>query len=175
MEEIRGTTWDLEGEKLKPWQGVQRLFWAGWTNVQTLVTAYATMMGESSDFLKAWHHNVVRTPTGEIVRDEEGRITIRSTDLGYIQKNVIHNPPAVKAPSECAEFAHELFDKFPDLADGKKSAVVARALYVDAGKNFSPWYAYENHQKHVPLAVLAVANFLDLTMNHGSGDAVVRR
>jgi len=163
MEEIRGATWDLEGSKLKPWQMAQRFYRAGFTDARELAKVWATMQGESGGYLRAWHHNVLRDENKNIVRDSQNRMTVKSTDLGLIQRNVVHskeNGPIKLTNEEAYDFAQQLFEENPHLADGQKSADIAHELWLKRG--LSPWYAYVNghYEKHMLDACLAVGNFL---------------
>jgi hypothetical protein len=162
-EEIKGITWDLDGEELKPWLAAQRLYKAGFKDANVLATMWAIMEAESGGYLKAWHHNVVRNEDGTIFQSE-GLMEIKSTDLGFIQKNIVHNPhvilPIVGDQSKL--FVEDLFLSFPELARGDESAKIAYELYKTRG--FQPWYAWSNktYEKSMGRACVAVSNFLAL-------------
>jgi len=159
-EEIKGVTYNFYGEQLEPWQAAQRLYNAGFKETKLLAIMWAVMEGESGGYLKAWHHNVLRDEAGNIARDTEGKFTVNSTDLGFIQKNVVHNPPKKLLDSESQVFVDRLFDDNPRLANGQESANIAWAMYKERG--FSPWYAYTNgsFERSLPRACVAVGNFL---------------
>lgn len=163
-EEIRGITWDLDGEELSPWLAAQRLYKAGFKDAKLLCTMWAVIESESGGYLKAWHHNVERNPDGTILINQDGLMEIKSTDLGFIQKNIVHNPhkflPVEGEQSKL--FVADLFESFPDLARGDKSATIAYQMYLLRG--FQPWYAYSNgsYKKSLGRATVAVANYLAL-------------
>lgn len=171
-EEIRGQTWDLDGEQLKPWLAAQRLYKAGFKDAKLLCTMWAIIEAESGGYLKAWHHNVVRNEDGTIFVSE-GLMEVKSTDLGFIQKNIVHNPTVILpiAGEQSKLFVNDLFDAFPDLARGDESAEIAYNMYKSSlmafpeYKGFRPWYAYSNgsYRKSIGRATVAVANFLALS------------
>lgn len=162
LEELYGITWGLWGAELDPWQAAQRLYRAGFTDAKTLATFWAVLEAESGGFLKAWHHNVERELDGSIKRDAEGRMTVKSTDLGFIQRNVLHSP-AIRLRVEAeasAKFVEALFAELPELARGDESAAIAFQMFQSRG--FQPWYAYTNgsYKRSLERGCLAVANFL---------------
>lgn len=168
-EELIHITFDFDGERLEPWQAVQRLYLAGFVDPKLLAVGYAVMMGESGRYLKAWHHNVLRNEDGTILRDALGRMTVKSTDLGFIQKNIVHSPArALEIDADVSgAFVDELFAANPRLARGDQSAAIAYALYnsVTGGgvkRLWSPWYAWVNgnYRKGLPSACVAVGQFL---------------
>lgn len=161
-EEIRGVTWGLDGDQFKDWQAAGRLYSAGFKDAQILGKMLAIIAGESGWFLKAWHHNVARDDAGAILRDSEGKFTVLSTDLGFIQKNIPHNPHVKLADSESQGFVDNLFLHYPELARGDSSSLIAWNMYQNRG--FQPWYAYSNggYLKHLDKACLAVGNYLGL-------------
>lgn len=166
VEEIRGITWDLDGEQLKPWLAAQRLYKAGFKDADLLCTMWAVLEAESGGYLKAWHHNVERNADGTILVID-GLMTVRSTDLGFIQKNIVHNPKQI-LPVEGNQsklFVADLFLAFPELARGDESAKIAHEMYLQRG--FQPWYAYSNgsYEKSIGRGTAAVANFL--AIKHG--------
>ena len=165
VEEIRGVTWDLWGEQLKPWIAAQRLYKAGFKDLDTLAVMWATIEAESGGYLQAWHHNVKRNPDGSIFRSEDGLFEVLSTDLGFIQKNMVHNPHAILSDEESPAMVRDLFDAFPDLARADKSAEIAHGMFLQRG--FDPWYAYKNgsYKKSMGRACAAVGNFVAL--KHG--------
>lgn len=165
VEEIKGVTWDLWGAELKPWLACQRLYKAGFKDADLLATMFAVIEAESGGYLKAWHHNVKRNEDGSIFRTSDGLFQVNSTDLGFIQKNVVHNPKVILTDSEAPAFVEDLFAAFPDLARADKSAEIAFAMYQDRG--FQPWYAYSNgsYKKSMGRACAAVGNFIAL--KHG--------
>jgi hypothetical protein len=163
-EEIRGVTWDFDGEQLDPWLAAQRLYKAGFKDAQELCVMWAVLESESGGYLKAWHHNVTRNEDGTIKLFDDYLMEVKSTDLGFIQKNVVHNPrPLLPVEGDQSQlFVDDLFVAFPALARGDESAVIARQLFVQRG--FQPWYAHTNgsYKKSMPRACAAVANFLAL-------------
>lgn len=160
MEEIHGVTWGLDGAQLEPWQAAQRLYKAGFADTQLLCKMLAVIRGESGWYLKAWHHNVLRDADGNIQRTADGKITIKSTDLGFIQRNVVHTPPKVLADADSQAFVDQLFLTYPELARGDESAKIAWNLYKARG--FQPWYAYTNGgwKNHLEQSCLAVGNYV---------------
>ena len=161
-EEIKGITWDLDGAHLMPRLAAQRLYDAGFEDAKLLTTMWAVIDGESGGYLKAWHHNVKRNDDGSIFKNAAGNMLVKSTDLGFIQKNVVHASP-VELPvtgGEAKDFVDMLFKIYPELARGDESAKIAHQMYMQRG--FEPWYAYTNgsYKKHLDQAVLGVANFL---------------
>jgi DNA-binding transcriptional regulator of glucitol operon len=172
-EEIQHVTFDFAGERLDAWQAVQRLYLAGFTDAKVLAIGYAVMMGESGRYLKAWHHNVVRNEDGTIKRDADGRFRVKSTDLGFIQKNVVHNPQPSLLDSESPAFVDVLFEEHPELARGDESARIAWVLYLARG--WQPWYAYTkgSYKRSLPGGCVAVGQFLGKVLV-GSPGIVVR-
>lgn len=161
-EEIRGITWDLDGEQLKPWLAAQRLYKAGFKDANILAVMWAVIEAESGGYLKAWHHNVERDEEGKILVSEDGLMIVKSTDLGFIQKNIVHNPHVI-LPIEGNQsklFVEDLFVAYPDLARADKSAEIAFNLYKTRG--FQPWYAHSNgsYKKSMGRACAAVGNFI---------------
>lgn len=169
-EEILGITWGLDGEELKPWQAAQRLYKAGFKDAKILATMWAIMESESGGFLKAWHHNVVRNEDGTILRSEDNLMEIKSTDLGFIQKNIVHSPHEI-IPIDANQsqlFVDLLFNAFPELARGDESAIIAWNLYKFRG--FQPWYAWSNgsYQKSLERGILATGNYLGMSLVNNS-------
>lgn len=166
-EEIYRVTYGLDGARLLPFQAAQRLYLAGFREAHLLAEIAATMRAESGWYLKAWHHNVRRDADGGIARDSVGRMTVVSTDLGFIQRNVVHSDPKVISDEEGADLAADLFAANPDLANGQRSAEIAWDLYEQRG--FSPWYAHTNgsYVRHLPDAILAVASLLSVQFGLG--------
>lgn len=159
-EEIRGATWDLDGAQLLGAQAANRLYYAGFNEAKVLTEMLATLYAESNWFLKAWHHNVLRNEDGTIKRDADGKLVVISTDLGFIQRNVVHSPTVHVSDDAAKSFTDTLFAKFPELANGKLSSQIAWNLYRDRG--WTPWYANQNgaFEQHLGRSGLAVANFL---------------
>jgi len=170
IEEIRNITWGLNGAQLSPWQAAQRLYKAGFKDVKLLAIAWAVMEAESGGYLKAFHHNVKRDENGLILRDADGKMIVLSTDLGFIQKNIVHPPNTKILVQETAsqEFVEQLFKTNSDLADGQKSANIAWAFYKLRG--WQPWYAYSNesYKRSLPRGCEAVANFLGKVLLNNS-------
>lgn len=174
-EEIRGLTWDLNGEQLDPWQAAQRLYLAGFKDAQLLCKFWAVLEAESGGYLRAWHHNVERLPDGTILRDSQGRMTVKSTDLGFIQKNIVHDEPVkILDEAESQAFVDSLFDQHPELANGAQSAEIAYNMFKQRG--FQPWYAYSNgsYKKSLERACLAVGNYLGMVFT-GNKNLLQRR
>ena len=162
MVEIRGVTYGLDGEQLAPLQAAQRLFKAGFKDAKVLAIMWAILEGESGRYLKAWHHNVERNEDGSIKERTPGMMIVRSTDLGFIQRNVVIQGGVEIAMTESASgvLVESLFAANPDLARGDKSAEIAFALYQDRG--YQPWYAYSNrsYRRHLEAACSAVREYL---------------
>src|SRR6188768_3109265 len=107
MEHIEWVNYGFYGDRLDIVQRTQRLYntqdntW-GFKDLFVLTVAYAVMMGESGGYLKAFHHNVERNEDDTIKRfNEDGTLwdgnglafmKVKSTDLGFIQKNTPHSP-----------------------------------------------------------------------------------
>lgn len=162
-EEIRGITFGLDGEELKPWLAAQRLYKAGFKDAKLLATMWAVIESESGGYLRAWHHNVVRNEFGTI-KLANNLMEVKSTDLGFIQRNIVHNPH-VFLPIEGNEsqlFVDNLFVIHPELARADKSAEIAYQMYKQRG--FQPWFAYTNksYERNLGRACVAVANYLAL-------------
>jgi hypothetical protein len=165
-EEVRGLTWDLDGEQLEPWLAAQRLYKAGFKDADVLCTMWAIIEAESGGYLKAWHHNVKRTEDGQILYNDANQMTVLSTDLGFIQKNVVHDPPVlIGSPEEAQAFVDNLWVQHPELARGDESAEIAYLMYKQRG--YTPWYAFTNksYMNSLGRGTVAVANYLAL--KHG--------
>lgn len=161
-ETIRGITYNFGGPELTPVQAAQRLYLAGFKDAKDLCIAWAVMESESGGYLRAWNHNVVRDDNGDIHRTADGNFLIKSTDLGFIQRNVVHSS-LVEMPFDSEKsqaFVDKLFEEHPMLARGDESAEIAHNLFVRRG--FSPWYAYLNksYKRNLERACLAVGNYL---------------
>jgi len=178
MEHIIWVNYGFYGERLDTVQRTQRLYntkdrtW-GFKDVFTLAIAYAVMMGESGGYLKAFHHNVERDAEGNIVRhiiDNKEHMKVKSTDLGFIQKNTPHSPNVmIEMTKEASlEFVDELFISNPALCIGWDSCKIAYNMYLNRG--FSPWYAYTNgsYKKSLDQASVAVGK---LAANKFLGDS----
>ena len=165
MDPWYGIIYSFDGARLSPQQAVDRLYKAGFTDVQTLCVGYAVMMGESGCYLKAWHNNVERNDDGTIALDADGKMTVRSTDLGFIQRNVRHKTPVKLEPTPEAvrPFIDSLFAAHPELARADESAKIAKALYDAAGGRWTPWYAYlgGNYRRSLPSACGAIRHYLE--------------
>lgn len=170
-EYIENVSYGFYGARLDQVQRMQRLYKAGFKDASLLVDAYATMMGESGGYLKAFHHNVERNEDGTIKRfpDSAGKIYMKviSTDLGFIQKNTPHSPTRMVEMTEEASkaFVDELFEEYPELANGWASCEVAWEMYntVVQGekRKFTPWYAYVNgsYKNSLPNACVALGKW----------------
>jgi hypothetical protein len=152
------------------------LYKAGFTEVKLLAIMWAIIESESGGYLKAWHNNVMRNEDGTIYL-EDGKMIIQSTDLGFIQKNVVHNPPVKLEPTaeKIQPFIDSLFEANPDLARGDKSAEIAYQLYKSRG--FQPWYAYSNgsYKRNISRGCLAVGNMLGLILGQRPVPLLQRR
>lgn len=166
-EEIRGVTYDFDGARLEYFQMAQRFWKAGFKDLELLVECVATMYGESGGYLKAWHHNVVRDSDGNIQRDAQGRLGIKSTDCGLVQHNMPFPSPVWVADDVAANVAETLFAENPELTDGQKQANWAFGMWKNRG--FQPWYAHEFWQTpgKLKMAVHAVADFLSVKYGLG--------
>ena len=177
-EEIRGVTWDIGGWRLYPRQKAEFAYAGGFVDAVELYTAIATFDAESGGYVEAWHINVARTDDGKIRRDDDGRFTAKSIDLGWIQRNVPLGDRLVH-DADAATLAEETFDLNPDLRRPLKSAEIARDLFEArqrAGQNpWGPWYAYLNgsYHRHTGGAALAVGNWIAFRERLGSGYLVV--
>ncbi len=180
MEHIEWVNYGFYGQRFDSVQRIQRLYntqgddW-GFKDAAVLAVAYATMMGESGGYLKAFHHNVFRDDQGDkILRyNEDGSVwdgsgpqfmKVKSTDLGFIQKNTPHTPFRLIEMNEEASvgFVDELFITYPKLCIGWDSCKIAWNMYNNAGKKFTPWYAYTNgnYKRGLPGACVAVGRWL---------------
>lgn len=174
--EIRDVTWGLWGAELPEHAAIQRLVKAGFPiwlpshrDVEVphspLLEMFAIIEGESGSYVRAWHANVLRNPpiTGEIVLNELGQMTVRSIDLGFIQRNVNVTDIAL-APNTgtMEEWVNAQFAAYPELARADLSAMVGYSLWQDRG--FQPWYAYrpgtEAYQAKKMRGAKAIANYL---------------
>jgi hypothetical protein len=164
-QEIFDLTWSWgTGPQLAPWQAAQRLYLAGWTDAKELAVAWAVMEAESGGYVKAWHHNVRRDEDGMVALDDQGHMTVLSTDLGFVQRNVVHNGQVgVKVEfmeDASQEFVAWLFERNPSLALGSESAAVGYAMWET--REWAPWVAYRNgsYRRSLPRGCEAVANYL---------------
>jgi hypothetical protein len=165
-EYLENISYGFYGPRLDPVQRMQRLYGGGFKDAALLVVAYSVMMGESGGYLKAFHHNVEREEDGTIKRfvvDGKTYMKVKSTDLGFIQKNTPHSPARMVEMTEEASlaFVDELFEKNPELANGYESAEIAWQMYntVVGGKKreFTPWIAYTNKNYKKSLAHASVS------------------
>lgn len=167
MEYIEDVSYGFYGQRLDTVQRMQRLYntkdntW-GFKDGMLLTLAYAVMMGESGGYLKAFHHNVERDEAGNIVRfDVDGKVCmkVKSTDLGFIQKNTPHSPAVFveMTKEKSLEFVDILFEENPALSNGYESCKIAWNLYKSR-LNFTHWYAYINggYKRSLPLACVAL-------------------
>lgn len=179
MEEIRDVTWGLWGVELKEWQAIQRLYLAGFRDAQILAKMFAVIEGESGSYTKAWHANVMRESVSKgILYDSQGRMTIKSVDLGFIQRNVALPAPVAVDPTPEAmkPVIEELFERYPRLARADHSSEEAWLLFQDRG--FSPWYAYKpgtpEFKAKVKRGAKAVGNYLNRVLVD-DGDKLIWR
>ena len=160
-----GIIYKFQGTKLSPQQAIDRLYRAGFKDVRELCVAYAVMMGESGCYLEAWHNNVLMNDDGSIKLDSNGLMTITSTDLGFIQRNVRPASPVKIAPTVEAvqPYVDGLFSAHPELARADISAKIARDLYIQRDSTFNAWYAFLNgsYKKSLPTATEAVKKYLE--------------
>ena len=164
MDPEYGIIYSFDGTRLSPQQSVDRLYKAGFTDVQTLAVGYATMMGESGRYLRAWHNNVNRNADGSIALDAQGQMIVTSTDMGYIQRNIKHTPAVHLLPEAdvVRPFIDDLFTAHPELARADESAKIAKQLYDSAGGKWTPWFAFDNgnYKKGLPSACSAIDTYL---------------
>lgn len=183
MEQIRGVTWDFGGTRLHPFQVAQYLYKADPDNgpppfrdAKVLTVGCAVMYGESAGYLKAWHLNVLRDAAGNIVWDEDRRLTAKSCDLGWIQRNA-EFPDVKLLPEDVPEFVQALFDseQYGYLDRPALAANEAAALYV--ARKWQPWVAYGNgsYKKYLKTACLAVGNFLGVEFGQGNSLLEIRQ
>lgn len=162
MDPAYGIIYALQGAKLSPQQTIDRLYRAGFTDVQELAIGFSVMMGESGGYLKAWHNNVVLADDLTPKLDGDGKMTIVSTDLGFIQRNVKHPTPVKVLPNadDVQAFIEVLWYDHPELARADESAKIAKELWDARG--WTPWYAYLNgsYRKALPQACDAVKKYL---------------
>jgi hypothetical protein len=153
VEEIRNVTFGLWGSELPPHAAIQRLAKAGfpiWVPSHLeldhphspLQEMFAIIEGESGGYLKAWHANLARDADGAIAYDATGRMTIKSIDLGFIQRNIVLSPQIKMEPvyGPMEAFVTSQFAAYPHLARADLAAASAFDLWQDRG--FKPWYAY---------------------------------
>jgi hypothetical protein len=142
MEEIRGITWDLWGQELSHEQAIQRIVNAGFPiKGGVALKMFAIVEGESGEYQRAWHANVQRNVDGTILRNE-GMMTVKSIDLGFMQFNVEIPDVLVEISIEAmTNFVNAMFADNPDLADPHQSA--ERAYEMWSRRGFQPWYAYK--------------------------------
>lgn len=165
MDPNYGIIYSFDGARLSHQQAVDRLYRAGFHDVRELTVGFATMMGESGCYLKAWHNNCDLNDDGTVKLDADGKITIRSTDLGFIQRNVHHKEPVKLLPvkEDVAAFIAVLYQEHPELANAGESALIARQLYEAAGHSWKPWFAWVNgsYRRSLPTACRAVEQYLE--------------
>lgn len=159
MESIRGVTWQLDGFRMQPRQTAYYLHLAGFQDATDLAVGVAVMAAESSWYLKAWNLNVVRDEAGQIV-ETDGKMRVRSADLGWIQRNVQVNRDVEKSEAGAEALVAELFTTHEPLSRPLPSARVARSLFLERG--WQPWVAHLNGSwwRYRGDAALAVGNFL---------------
>lgn len=153
-EEIRNITFGLDGVELTHEQTIQRLVVAGFPlwriNPQgkaesPLLTMFAIIEGESGEYQRAWHINVLRNPDGTIARsviDGVDNMRVKSVDLGFAQFNVqVSDFDIVMDPDIVQAWIDGMFESYPELAVPWDSATAAYQLWLRRG--FQPWYAYQ--------------------------------
>lgn len=169
VESPKGIIWDLDGARLLPWQAADRLYQGGFTDPLLLAEACSVMKAESGWYLKAWHINAVYNEDGTLKKDAGGRITVKSVDLGFIQKNVVMPGGSLLEPTPEAadQLIDSLFKSNPKLANGIESSKIAFQMYQQRG--FQPWYAWVNgfSKQYLDDGALAVGNLCG--MRHGEG------
>lgn len=169
VEAPRGVIWNLDGPQLAPWQAADRLYQGGFTDPLLLGEACSVMKAESGWYLKAWHINPVYDQDGRIFRDpEDGKMTVKSVDLGFIQRNVTTPNTRIDVTQVAAQaLVDGLFKANPKLAKGVESAKIAFQLYQQRG--WSPWYAWVNgySREYLDDGALAVGNLVSLRWGQG--------
>ncbi len=184
--EIRGVTWDF-GDEAPMWPSVALRYLYNakvmrnsvavypFRDAKMLAVAGAVMGGESAWYPKAWHANVVKDADGQIVYDAQGRITVKSIDLGWIQRNADLADTAYQ-PEEIAPLVVSLFEseQYGYLDRPGLAANEAARLYVERG--WQPWYAYSNkgYLRHLPKSILGAANFLAIEFGLGQSYYMIR-
>lgn len=156
VEEIRGVTWDLWGEELSHEQTVQRIVNAGFpVKGGAAFKMFGIVEGESGEWLKAWHINVVRFTDADgnsnIQRFDSNGIEnklgsfmkMKSIDLGLMQINTEISPDQLieMTKEKVTEFVDNMFTLHPELSSGVESCAIAFDIWSKRG--FSPWLAYK--------------------------------
>jgi len=126
MSEIKGVTWDFDGNQLSIKSALALGYVAGWRGV-SLVDAVSVMTAESQRYARAWHHNHEHNDDGSnVVRNDTGEIIVLSTDRGLFQIN-----------DKAQGVEDEAFD-------AKVNARLAYGIYHARGNQFTAWAAYNS-------------------------------
>lgn len=164
VEEISNVTWGFRGQRLDGWQSIQRLYIGGFKDAVLLGIAHAVMTAESGRYLEAFHLNVVRDSTGAIVRTDEGKMIVKSVDLGFCQFNTPLDPWREMEMTQEATtaFIDEMYLKYPEYTRADLSGEIAWEFYTR--RKWQPWYAYSNnsYKKGLPSSCSAVGNYLGM-------------
>ena len=134
MSEVKGVTWDFEGNQLSIRQTLALCYVSGFRG-KDLVTAVAVATAESQRYAKAYHRNHEHNEDGSnVVRNDTGDfVYIKGVDHGLFQLNRPERLP----------FDDPIFNP-------KTNAKAAHRLYRDRG--FQPWAAYNSgaHERFLP-------------------------
>ena len=164
VEEISNVTWGFRGSRLDGWQSVQRLFLGGFKDMAICSVAHAVMSAESGRYTEAFHCNVVRAEDGSIVRTDEGKMIVKSVDLGYCQFNTPLEPylELDMNPQAVESFIVSMYQKYPEYARADLSAAIAWEFYTR--RRWQPWYAYSNgsYKKGLASSSAAIGNYLGM-------------
>src|SRR4030095_12018821 len=136
MTEIKGTTWDFDGNRLSVRSALALFYVVGFRGRSTLTTIAAVTAAESQRYARAWHHNHEHNPDGtNAYRNDTGELIIFSTDHGLTQLN----------REDMAPFSDPIWDP-------KVNAKLARQLWRVRG--FQPWAAFNSgaYEKFLPEA-----------------------
>lgn len=154
MEHIRGINWDFDGVQLSHVQTIQRIITAGFPIWKAdpqphspALDMFAIVEGESGEYTRAWHANVVREEDGTISRFERDGKTymrVKSVDLGFMQFNtdVFGDWVEIEMTQDAvAQFIDTMFDENPDL--GRADLAAKRAFTLWKQRGFQPWFGYK--------------------------------
>lgn len=164
VEELEGITWGFRGQRLDGWQSIQRLYLGGFKDAVLLGIAHAVMTAESGRYLEAFHLNVVRSSDGAIVRTDEGKMIVKSIDLGYCQFNTPLDPwrELEMTRESTTSFVDEMYLRYPEYTRADTSAELAKDMYDR--RKWQPWYAFSNgsYKKGLPSSCSAIGNYLGM-------------
>ena len=133
MGEVKGVTWDFEGNQLSIRSTLALAYVCGFRG-RDLVTAVAVCTAESQRYAKAYHRNHEHEADGSNTIGNDGEfVYIRGVDHGLMQINL----------DELLPFDDGIFDP-------KINMKSARRMYRDRG--FQPWAAYNSgaYERYVP-------------------------